>query len=85
MLHWTPVKVVGKTLTDPATGRVLSYGPVGWEPLTPPGTAGPYEVCELDGAFATYYPPGGSPTVFPFRPALPNTGGLSAIAKDAPV
>ncbi len=82
---WTVVKVIDKTLTQPETGLVLSRGPVSWEAPRPVGTAGPYELCEIDGSFATYHPVAGVTAVFPFRPTLPNTDGLAAIAMADPL
>lgn len=83
-MQWTPVKVVGQTLTL-EDGLVLSRGPLGWEAPRPAGTAGPYEICATDGSFATYYPVPGVTAVYPFRPTLPNTVGMSAIALNDPL
>jgi hypothetical protein len=81
---WTDVKVVGKTLTLP-DGSVLSRGPAGWEAPRPIGTAGPYELVELDSAFATYRPVSGGTVRFPFAPRVPNSENLSAIAMNDPL
>ena len=83
-MYWTKVKVVGKTLElteGPDAGKVLSYGPAGWEPPRPTGTAGPYENCTMSGGFAKYEPPGGPVGVFPFQGL---DSGVSIIAKDDP-
>ncbi len=79
MINWTVVQRVGQTLVaDVTTGDVLSLQPDGAWQTRPKGTAGPFEVCTIDGNIATYNP-AGSPFAFRFLPEVPNTGGLSAI------
>ena len=89
-MNWTKVAVVGKTfqlLEGPDAGKVLSYGPAGWEPPRSTGSSGPYENCTMSGGFAKYEPPPiptiPNPTVgiFPFQTF---DSGLAVIAVDDP-
>ena len=58
------------------------FGPYHFTTM-PPGTAGPYELCEVSGGFAVYNPTGLEPVVFGWVPQSPNqpkgVGGISSV------
>lgn len=61
------------TLTiNGSNGDVLSVQPDGtWQPR-PAGTAGPYELCGLNGNSLVYCPVGTSKFVYPYFASVPN-------------
>lgn len=91
-MQWTKVRVVNNTLAlveGPDAGKVLSFGPRGWEPPRPAGTTGPYEHCGMNGGHVTYTPPASAEIpdplvgVFPFQ-LTTREAGISLIAMENP-
>lgn len=61
------------TLTiNGTTGEVLSVAPDGKQTTAPAGSAGPHELCGLNGYVLTYCPDGEHLYDFPYRANVPN-------------
>lgn len=93
-MKWNLVRLVNGTLVNPdGTVRSLepsvpppwqhggSFGPYKWD-TRPPGTAGGYEQCAVNGATAAYNPTGFEVVVFGFQGTVPHSAGFSAITEE---
>lgn len=75
----TPLKAANQLLAQPngqftvslMNGEVLSCQPDGSLQTRPAGTAGPWELCTVNGGYLTFNP-AGTPFTFAFVASLPN-------------